>query len=151
MIEDKTIIKATRDWIMKCPYFYELRDIGVDFLSEDINSNSIEKVPTKPILQEYVDGSSKRQFTFILASRFIFSEETKNQIENSGFYEKVSDWVEEKSKSGILPVLGKRKKALEVEVLSSDYLYNISDNMRSARYQIQIRLIYKKEPVEGYW
>lgn len=139
------MIESIRNYILTCPFLDDLKRVGVEFLSEDPTSYSIEETPAKAIIEEYIDGSSKRQFEFVFASRFDYSEEIKNQIENSGFYEKFSDWVEENSENGILPTLDQNKTALELEVLTSGYLYNIADNMRTARYQIQMRLIYRKE------
>lgn len=140
-----TIIESVKNFIRDCPLLDKLAKVNVDFLPEDPETYSIEETPTQIILRTYLDGTSERQFVFVFASRLHYSEETRNNIDNSGFFEDFSDWMEEQSDIGNLPQLEAGMTASKIEVMSSGYLFDISGDLSNARYQIQCRLIYDKE------
>ena len=139
------IIESVKNFILKCPYLAELAAVNVDFLPDSPDTYSIEEVPTNAVIQTYLDGSQERQFVFVFASRFYYSDEAKNNIENSGFYEDFSDWMDEQTKNGNLPVMRDGLIPTKIEAMSSGYLFDISGDLSNARYQIQCRLIYDKE------
>lgn len=139
------IIESVKNFILTCPYLAELAAVNVDFLPDSPDTYSIEEVPTNAVIQTYLDGSQERQYVFVFASRFYYSDETKNNIENSGFYEDFSDWLDEQTQNGNLPVMRDGLTATKIEAVSSGYLFDISGDLSNARYQIQCRLIYDKE------
>ena len=53
----------------------------VDWLPESARYYSIESVPCEPVLKQYMDGSSRRQFQFNLASSMYYSTDVENQVE----------------------------------------------------------------------
>lgn len=112
--------------------------INVDFLPEDSRSYSLETVPAQEVIRSYVDGSSVRQCLFVLASREVYGEEVKQQLENLDFYWDFSEWLKEKTRKEELPDLGKGKQALSIHATTSGYAFAVNAN--SARYQIQCRL-----------
>lgn len=135
------IIKALRDYISQCPYLYEFnKGINVDYLDNDSTTYSIEEVPCEPIIKRYINGDTKRQYDFIFASRESYGADVFQNIENSGFYEDFSNWIEEESLKGNLPSLEGNKESLEIKVSTTGYAFQTDDN--SARYQIQLKLIY---------
>ena len=135
------IIKALMEYIATCPYLYEFnKGINVDYLDNDSTTYSIEEVPCNPIIKKYLDGSSKKQYDFIFASRESYGADVFQNIENSGFYEDFSNWIEEESLKGNLPSLEGNKESLEIKVSTTGYAFQTDDN--SARYQIQLKLIY---------
>ena len=139
------IIESVKNFILKCPFLDELSAINVDFLPDSPDTYSIEEVPTNSVIRTYLDGSQERQYVFVFASRFYYSDETKNNIENSGFYEDFSDWLDEQTKNGNLPIMREGLTPTKIEAISSGYLFDISGDLSNARYQIQCRLIYDKE------
>ncbi len=139
------IIESVKNFILTCPYLEELAAINVDFLPDSPDTYSIEEVPTNAVIQTYLDGSQERQFVFVFASRFYYSDETRNNIENSGFYEDFSDWLDEQTKTGNLPAMREGMTPSKIEAMSSGYLFDVSGDLSNARYQIQCRLIYDKE------
>lgn len=147
--EDKYLIERIKEYMETCPFFVNLEPFGVDFLSSNLNTSSIEKVPTKKIIESYVDGSSRRQFTFVLASRFNYSDEIRNNIENSGFFENFENWIDENNEDRIFPDLGSDKTVEEIELLTDGYLFNVAEGMNTARYQIQLRIIYEQKSKKG--
>lgn len=143
--EKQYLISSIRDYILTCPYLEKLEYLGINFLDEASNSFSIEEVPSKTTIKKFIDGSRKKQFTFVVASMFDFSEELQNQIDNSGFYEDFSDWIEENNDKGVLPNLKNGLTPEEIEVETCGYLYNIFDGIKKARYQIQCKFTYTEE------
>lgn len=135
------IIKALRDYISQCPYLYEFnKGINIDYLDNDSTTYSIEEVPCEPIIKQYINGDTKRQYDFIFASRESYGADVFQNIENSGFYEDFSSWIEEESSKGNLPSLEGNRESLEIKVSTTGYAFQTDDN--SARYQIQLKLIY---------
>ena len=135
------IIKALRDYISQCPYLYEFnKGINIDYLDNNSTTYSIEEVPCEPIIKRYINGDTKRQYDFIFASRESYGADVFQNIENSGFYEDFSSWIEEESSKGNLPSLEGNRESLEIRVSTTGYAFQTDDN--SARYQIQLKLIY---------
>lgn len=139
------IIESVKNFILTCPCFAELAAVNVDFLPDSTDTYSIEEVPVNSVLRTYLDGTQERQFVFVFASRFYYSDETRNNIENSGFYEDFSDWLDEQTINGNLPILREGLTPSKIEAISSGYLFDVSGDLSNARYQIQCRLIYDKE------
>ena len=137
----ESIIQGITEYFLDCPL---LRDgvLRVDALGDDAGEYVIETGIFDPILRTYVDGSSARQYQFNLGSREFYSMDRLQNIQNSAFYEDLADWVEQQSLEGNLPELPAGMEAEALEILSPGYLYDGA--MKNARYQIQMRLLYKK-------
>lgn len=134
-----TIIESIRNYFLKCPLLKEGK-INVDYLGSEQTEYNIDSMPSSPILENYSDGGSKRQFTFVFSSREFWGQDTLQNMENNGFYEALSDWLET---NGLLPEMDRDKKPLKLEALTYGYL--MSNTQDSAQYQIQLRLIYFQE------
>ena len=63
------IIQAIRDYIATCPLLKDVAFFGVDQLGADTIGYTVDTTPCEPIVQTYTDGSDKRQFLFVFASR----------------------------------------------------------------------------------
>ena len=137
-----TIIEAVKTFVQQYPLLANSR-LNVDFLPEDAQSYSIETVPGKEIVKKYIDGTSLRQFSFIVASREYFGEDIRQQIDNLGFYEDLGNWFEQCTREGNLPDLGIGRTSQSIEVTTSGYVFIPNENV--ARYQIQCQLKYIKE------
>ena len=81
------------------------------------------------------------QYVFVFASREYYDGDREENSDAARFYEELSDWIEERNRSGRLPVLSEGQ-ALRLETQSGGYV--LSDKAGTARYQIQMRLIYSK-------
>lgn len=138
------IIDGLRAYIRKCPalrkYNNAVAKVNVDYLADTPTTYSIEEVPTDITIKKYVNGSSKRQFVFVFASRENYSEDVIDNINNSGFYEDFADWLENQTNIGNLPVIGGNKEVLRIEAITNGYAFKTDVN--TARYQIQARVIY---------
>ena len=135
-----TLIAAVREWLQTYEGLADGR-INVDFLPEEAKTYSIDTVPAADIVKRYLDGSSRRQFLFTVASREFFSGDIAQNIDTHAFYEGLSAWLEQKSKHRDLPQLGEDRRALSIEISSTAYPFLV-DEHGTARYQLQLRLIY---------
>lgn len=142
MAKANSIIDALEKYFIGCEL---LKDgaLRVDYLGEKPVEYTIEVLPCEPVVKKYLGGSTVRQYLFAFGSREYYSQERLHNIQNSAFYERLADWVETRSMSGILPELPDGMEAQKLEVVSSGYLFDGS--MTNARYQIQLRLLYFKE------
>lgn len=139
------IIKALRDYMRTCPYldtFNNAIKVNVNFLESDTDTYSIEEVPINPIVKKYVNGDSIRQYAFIFTSREPYGVDVLQNIDNSGFYEKFADWIEENNEKEIFPVLNNGLEPLEIKVTSTGYAFAVTED--TAQFQIQLRLKYFK-------
>ena len=141
------IIEAIRNYFTQCEMIQSESNgnIKVDFLQEKGVSFSIEPVPVNPIIKRYIGSGAEMQYSFVLSASFDYSAETAMNVENSGFFEKLQEWIEEQNMNDNLPQLGEGKEATTLEITSNGYLFGISKDMRSGRYQMQFRLLYEVE------
>ena len=65
-----SIIESVRKYLQTCPLL-KGGTLNVDFLPPEAATYSVDVVPVKPVLKAYMDGSSQRQFLFVLATALI--------------------------------------------------------------------------------
>lgn len=139
------IIDNLRKYIRTCPHLDTYNNairVNVNYLDSKTDTYSIEEVPTTPIVKQYVNGDTVRQYAFIFASREPYGSDVIQNIDNSGFYEKFSDWIETQNDNANFPVLDNGLEALSIEVTSTGYAFAVTED--TARYQIQLNLKYLK-------
>lgn len=140
------IIKALRDYIRTCPHldtFNNAIRVNVNYLEPEADTYSIEEVPIEPIVKKYVNGDSIRQYAFIFTSREPYGIDVLQNIDNSGFYEKFADWIENQNDNERLPLLDNGLEPLEIKVTSTGYAFAVTED--TAQFQIQLRLKYFKK------
>lgn len=135
------LIDSIREFIMTCPFLQDGR-VNVDYIGEEMGY-SIDPLPCDPIIQKYTDGGAKKQFQFAFTSQEEYDQDARINIENSGFFQRFSEWMEEQDFNGNFPKLEKGKIPISLETLSSGYLYDVDE--ARARYRIEGRLIYEQE------
>lgn len=145
-IEIKPIIESIRDFIQEWLLNNGER-LNVEFLGEEPIQYVIEEVPCNIIMEKNIDGSSSRQYKFNFASREYFSQEARQNINNSRFYENFARLLEECSNKGDLPKLEGGRQATKIEALSSGYVFSTTPNLDKAKYQIQCVLEYDQDAV----
>ncbi|MBO0559003.1 chloramphenicol resistance protein [Clostridium botulinum] len=140
------IIDSLRNYIreLKClEAFNNAIRVNVNYLSPNTDTYSIEEIPIEPIIKTYVNGDSIRQYAFIFTSREPYGADVLTNIDNSGFYEKLADEIEENNNNNILPVLENNLEPLEIKVTSTGYAFAVTED--TAQFQIQLRLKYFKK------
>ncbi len=134
-----TIIEAVRSFLNGYPGL-EGNKLNVDFLPPDAATYSVDVVPVKSVVKTYRDGSSLRQFAFVLASRSYWGPDYRQQIDNLGFFEDFELWMDEQNRKRSFPDLGENRVGRKLEVTTSGYAF--APNTDLARYQIQCRITY---------
>lgn len=126
-------------------YFFDLgiidenSNINVDFLSNKPIEYVIEPIPVEPVIRQYADGSSLRQFVFQFGSREYFGADVIQNMRNTEFYEDFSELIEDNNKKGVLP---KINGIQSIECLNNGTINE--DNTDNAKYVIQMRITYYK-------
>lgn len=138
----ESIIQGLTNYFMACPL---LKDgvFRVDALGNEAVEYVIETGVVSPVITTYLDGSSIRQYKFNFGSREYYSLDRLENIQNSTFYEKLCDWIEEQSAAENLPDMPEGCTAEKIIVDAPGYMFDAS--MTNARYQIQLTLQYFKE------
>lgn len=116
----------------------------VDWLPAAARSFSVDSVPTEPILSHYMDGSTRRQLLFVVASREYYGPDVPSQEENMEWYEDLSIWVENQNIQRSFPDLGAGRQCKSIEIISTAYPVAVTDD-GMARYQVQMKLTYLQE------
>jgi len=84
----------------------------------------------------------KKQYNFALyANRFTVEDVIR--IETIGFLDDFSEWIEEQSIRGNAPCFGDNPKAEEISA-QNGMLYQLYEDGKTGRYQIQIKVLYEK-------
>ena len=112
----KNIMEEVRKFLRTYPPLAEGK-LHVDFLPEEAQSYSVEAVPAKEIVRSYVDGSTVRQFLFVVASREFFGDKIRQQLDNLSFYGDFSEWLREQTMAGNLPNLGEGRKVMLMDLI----------------------------------
>ena len=127
-------------------YFFDLgiidenSNINVDFLSNKPIEYVIEPIPMEPVIRQYADGSSLRQFVFQFGSREYFGADVIQNMRNTEFYEDFSELIEDNNRKGVLP---KINGIQSIECLNNGTINE--DNTDNAKYVIQMRITYYKD------
>jgi hypothetical protein len=117
--------------------------IGVDFLGPDQVGYSIVTMPGATI-ERYLSGGSSRTFPFALQAALSTADDTQ-RVENGGYFENLSDWLETQYEADNLPTLPTGKTAEKIEALDCGYLYQEGQS-ETGIYQIICRLTYEQAP-----
>ena len=139
-----TVTKSLQQYFLTFPALTGKR-LNIDCLAPDEGAFSIDSIPTETVMNRYIDGTSVKRHLFVISSRCFYSSDLAQQEENIAFFEALADWLESQEALGILPNLGAKKKARKITVLSSAYPLIVDDGGQTARYQIQLELIYLQE------
>lgn len=141
-----TIIQALRDYFLDCPLMTDNR-LNIDYLPEDTKKNgvefSIDVSPAEEVIQSYMDGGAKCQCVFTVRSVNNYGSGVLQNLTNSGFYEQLTNWLEQQTNKRAFPILPRGMQGLSIKAQSAGYLFSAYEDV--AKYQIQCRLIYYRK------
>ena len=130
------IIEAIRNYILTYPNLPD-GQVLVDYLGSEAGQFC------DPVYKRYTDGECQKQYLFLLVSRESYSADLLPCIENEQFFEEFAHWIEVQNRRKILPDLGVERFPVSIEIVTGGYAFGEDTN--TARYQIQLRLIYEEE------
>lgn len=134
-----SVAAALYNYMLTCPLLSN-SDVNADYLGNNVGQFSVDCIPGDTVLRSYPDGSSVRVLQFAVSSRESYGPHTLQNLQNIGFFEQLSDWLETASQQNRLPELGENKTALSITPVSTVYI--LEEGADNARYQIQCRLKY---------
>lgn len=112
--------------------------MNIDFLSNEVNSYSIDKIPTNTEVEKWLNGTEIHKEVYLIRSRFFYGEDEANNLENIGFYETLEEKINEKNDSGTLPSI---EGIEEIKCLNCGSINNVSSN--TAEFNMQIQITYR--------
>ena len=139
-----TILQALKTYLEAYSGLATGAPVWVDFLGALPIEYSIVPLPGNTILEKYLNGGSRRQFSFAFQSVRSTADELE-RLESLGFFEVFAAWLESQTLSEQLPTLDTKQSATLIEAVTSAYLYEqgVSD---TGIYQINCRLEYDQQP-----
>lgn len=112
--------------------------INANWLSNDINNYSIDKIPVVSTVETWITGLEIHRDVYSFRSRFNYSSNEKDNRENIGFFEKFEKLIKSNNEKGILPDI----EGIEnIKCLNCGTLNNAETD--SAEFDIQIEINYK--------
>lgn len=135
------MIEKIRDYFLtKVTLAKEFDNILADFLGDEATSYTIEPIPIEPILRQYADGGSLRQYAFQFGSREFYDDSVAQNIANLEFYEKFQEEIEKNNSDGVRPEI---PGIQSIECTSHGTLDGTESG--TAKYVIQMKITYIKE------
>jgi hypothetical protein len=112
--------------------------INANWLSNDINNYSLDKIPVVSTVETWITGLEIHRDVYSFRSRFNYSSNEKDNRENIGFFEKFEELISLNNEKGILPDI----EGIEnIRCLNCGTLNNAETD--SAEFDIQIEINYK--------
>ena len=133
-----SITKAIRDYLLTCPYLNQ-KKINIDYLGSDADEYSIEKISCEPVIKQYIDGSTIRQYQFALTSIKLYDSNYSINMENNDFYELFEQWIKKQNDANNFPDI---EGVYAIEVIQDSSLE--TKEIDTAKYQIQLRVLYRR-------
>ncbi len=143
----KPTIAALRAWLKTCPLIADEQEAtGAVFriagLEEESTAFSIEDSPGDPIITKYLSGYDMAK-NYLFLSRRDYGETDVLAVQNSGFFEQLTEWVMQQNARRCLPDLsacGGNKTPTGIAVTNSGYI--VTSSAGSCKMQMQLRLTY---------
>ncbi len=138
-----SIISAIRSYLKDYTGLASGAPVWVDYLGAIPTEYSVVPLAGNKIVEQYVDGSSLREYPFAFRSVESTAADLE-RLENNGFFEAFADWLESQTEAGNFPTLDSGQTPELIEATGWGYLYE-QGNSDTGIYQIQCRLLYKQE------
>jgi hypothetical protein len=120
------------------------KPLWVNFLGSLPTGYSIVILPGAKTVETYLDGSSKKEFTFAFQSMESTADDLE-RVASSDFFETFSEWLDSQTLAGSLPTLGAKQTALSIEALGWGFLGEQGQSQTGV-WQIQCKLTYEQQP-----
>lgn len=139
-MEETALIDKVREYIAKCPYLKEYSELNVNYLTDKVNTYSVnENSGYNPIVEKYLLDKDM-QFLFTFDSKLYWNEDVQNNIDNSKFFTNFKKWLENNNTNKMFPQIA---GIYEIGATTDGYI--LTTNANEAIYRIQCYLKYYKE------
>jgi hypothetical protein len=137
-----SILEDVRTFILTYPGLDANAGFLVEQLSGEPTQYALVPLSGNPIIETYLNDKTLRQFPFAIQSMESTADDLA-RIAASGFYEGLSDWLEEQNATGTLPTLDIGKTPESIEPLGLPILIEFGES-GTGIYQLQCRLTYEQ-------
>lgn len=134
-----SILSGVRDFIASCPYLKDSSAIHID-RTEDTPVSYAVLPKGEQTLAQYLDGSAKMQYAFLLQVREL-TETDVQRLENNAFFEAFSGWLSQQAQSKLFPSIGLDKIPTGLACENAALLADGAAEGNGV-YQIECRLYY---------
>lgn len=138
-------IDQLRSWFRGCPALEESYRFRIDYLSENPTEYSLYSVPSEIAYIENVLGEEVpldiQVINYIFASKESYGADVEQNLANLGFYDEVVAWIIRQNIEKNFPEINEGKVKSIVPTLTA---YPAETGSDAARYQIQIRITYRR-------
>ena len=117
----------------------EYKQLNVNFLSNEPDNYSLDKIPVDPKVEPWIIGNFLKQDVYSFRSRMNYSADTITNIENIGFYETFEKIIEQKNDNNELPDIDGIQS---ISCLNTGTMNNANTN--TAEFDIQIQIEYRE-------
>ena len=115
--------------------------VNANMLSDDVENYSLDRISNDTEKElPWIIGVEIKKDTYVLRSRKAYSQDTINNLNNVGFFEKFENKINSNNKKGILPAI---KNIESIGCLNSGSMKSATTN--SAEFNIQIEITYREE------
>lgn len=139
-----SLISAVRTYLAGYSALKTGAPLWVDYLGPEPTEYAVQPLAGEKIIERYLDGGSLREFPFSFQSMESTADDLE-RLENIGFFEAFSDWLETQTNSGVFPTLGAKQTPVSIEAVGQAYLYEQGQSDTGV-YQIQCKLAYEQQP-----
>lgn len=146
MSYEDTRISKLRDYLMSVLNIIasdKKNRINANMLSNDVNNYSLDKIPTNSEVEKWIIGIPKKKDIYSFRSRKAYSQDTINNLNNIGFFEKFENIINSNNEEGILPEIDGIES---IECLNCGYMNYAGTN--TAEFNIQIQITYIGNEIE---
>ena len=116
------------------------KQINVDFLDNNADNYSLDKIPTTKTIENWIIGSTLCRDVYSFRSRKHYSAEVINNISNIGFFETFENIIKQKNEIIDLPDIAGIES---IKCLNCGTFVNGETN--TAEFDIQIEIDYREE------
>ena len=116
----------------------QYKQINVNFLSDDVNNYSLDKIPIENDVEPWIIGNILHREVYSFRSRMNYSADSIQNIENIGFYESFERIIRYNDDNGILPDINGVES---IKCLNSGTMTNANTN--TAEFDIQIQIEFR--------
>ena len=138
-----TVLSAVKTYIQDYSELETDAPVWVNYLGKDPIEYAIIPLPGAGVVEEYIDGSSKREFSFAFQSMESTADELE-RLETIGFFEEFSEWLDTQTEADDFPSLESGKTPTKIEALGWGFLYEQGESGTGV-YQIQCALTYDQD------
>ena len=135
--------RAVWDWLLTCPLIGDLF-----FNAAQPKAGATVLVPSESLVEEYIDGSQKRNYNCALTRFQSFSSDPNDManIMTVTDLEALGDWVKAQFKAGHLPEFPEGYTITDIRVLPAEPGYMVATDFTWAKYMIQFQVEYTLPP-----